>query len=552
MRLSADVAALGTGRRARDFDVVVIGSGYGAGVLAARLSTAPLSIAVLERGRELRAEDFPTHGRALRGETQIHDGAARLGSPLGLFDVRLNPELAVLVGCGLGGTSLINANVSILPSPRVFTDPAWPVALTPAALAPYFARARAMLRPALTPVLYGKALQLQRLAHAVGAPFGSTEVNVNFTPPARPSDQPQCTLCGNCVMGCRYGAKNTLCETYLPVAKRNGVKLFTHCAVRWIERRGDRYVVHYHRVTADGRATAHALGARAVVVGAGALGSTEILLRSAAHGLAVSPRLGERFSGNGDSMALGYDFPDEVDSVGFGPRTRRAPKVGPTISGIVDLRSDDVTRPLHESLIIEEGAFPGAMASLLRYVVQIAATVAGSPTKLPLRLWAAARWRELLDFLGVDPLDGVLNHTQLYFAIGHDGSGGRLVLEDDRVRVRWPGITELPVFEVAERRMRALTESRHGQHVHNPFWHAGKLSRMITAHPLGGCALGDDSDRGVVNDRGQVYDGQGGVHERLFVVDGAIVPTSVGVNPLWTITALAEWIAEHARAQLAA
>jgi len=94
MTLSVDVAALGTGRRTREFDVVVIGSGYGAGVLAARLATTPLSIAVLERGRELTTAEFPSHGRALRRETQIHDGAARLGSPLGMFDIRLNPELA--------------------------------------------------------------------------------------------------------------------------------------------------------------------------------------------------------------------------------------------------------------------------------------------------------------------------------------------------------------------------------------------------------------------------------------------------------------------------
>jgi len=541
MKLSRDAGQLRTGEQ---YDVVVIGSGYGAGVMAARLPRT-LKIVMLERGREFQAKEFPTSSWSVWRETQVRKGDARLGSELGLFDVKIDPEVTTLVGCGLGGTSLINGNVSIKPSARVFEQPEWPAEITLPILEPYYMRARAMLRPSMTPRIFPKAQLLKDSAAKLEKPFSLADITVNF---AKDKPQPGCKECGNCVTGCPHGAKNTLCETYLPVAAERGVEIVTRARVTWIEKRGDHYLVHFERVGNRADPEGHVV-AKAVVVSAGTLGSTEILLRSKDRGLAVSKTLGKRFSCNGDTMALGYNFPREVDAVGFAGKRRGRPEPGPSITSVVDLRRD--TGPLWESMVIEEGSFPSGISGILRYAFELIAAEEWSPSlHVKWRTWLNAAWRELLDLVGVDLDDGALNHSEFYFAVGHDDSAGEMTLADDRLRLRWANNGKLPVYFEADRWLDEITHASGGRFVRNPLWKPDGDSNMLTAHPLGGCPMGRDSDHGVVNARGQVFDGRGGVHERLFVVDGSIIPTSLGVNPLWTISALAERIAEAAGVQL--
>jgi cholesterol oxidase len=537
----------------QSWDVVVVGSGYGAGVLAARLAAEhKLKICVLERGREFEPGTFPDSVLGTKREFQVDSPLGRIGSSLGLFDLRVNDDVSVLVGCGLGGTSLINANVMIRPSREVFEDGAWPRALRdPSVLDAYYERAKKMLAPSTwTRGRLAKLTVLEQMAAKIGASCAPAEINVSQDPYAGDPEngvppRPGCLACGNCITGCNNGAKHNLCMTYLPMAKHHGAKIFTQCEVRYVERAGDEWIVHY-----AANAKERTLRARAVVLGAGALGSTEILLRSAVHGLSVSGRLGARFSGNGDSLAFGYNFPQEVDSVGFGRRHRKDHLVGPSITGIIDFR--DSSQPLAKQFIIEEGAFPGSLRALLRYALELAPLSNESTARVRIGPWLGKRWRELLDLLGIDPLDGMLNHSEIYLVIGHDMigdmPGGRLGLDArDRIRVAWPGAGALPVFALGDQKTKELSHSIGGDQVHNPLWKSKLLgSHLVTVHPLGGCSMADDVEHGVVNDLGQVFHADGETHKGLFVVDGSIVPTSVGVNPLWTISALAERIADAA------
>ena len=141
-RLSSPLSALKP-----HYDVAVVGSGYGAGVAAARLASTGRSVCVLERGREIAVGEFPARLTDMQRETQVSSSAGRIGDPAGLFDVRLGKDVHVAMGCGLGGTSLINANVCLEADPRVFEDPSWPApVLRDGLLAEGLTRARAMLR----------------------------------------------------------------------------------------------------------------------------------------------------------------------------------------------------------------------------------------------------------------------------------------------------------------------------------------------------------------------------------------------------------------------
>lgn len=200
------------------YDVVVVGSGYGGGVAASRLARAGQSVCVIEKGKEFLTGEFPSRLPELRRELQINGSKMRSGSRTGLFDFRLGADIHVLVGCGLGGGSLINAGVALKPDPRVFSDAVWPDEVIRDGLLDIgFGRASAMLRP--TP--YAKAAELTkyRALDAASAAFGDVPVAapvvVSFEDNVNPAgvSQPACTLCGDCCSGCNVGAKNTVAMT---------------------------------------------------------------------------------------------------------------------------------------------------------------------------------------------------------------------------------------------------------------------------------------------------------------------------------------------------
>jgi len=341
--------------------------------------------------------------------------------------------------------------------------------------------------------------------------------------------------CGDCLTGCNYGAKNTVLMNYLPDAKAHGAHIFTGIRASAVMAHAGGWRVRVQ--TEDG--TEREIEAATVVLAAGTLGSTEILLRSRAAGLNLSPALGQHFSGNGDMVALSYNADIPVNAIGLGALdpAGRAP-VGPCSTGIIDVRGG---RPVDEGMIMIDGAAPGAFAKWLPALLSALAATTGEDTDHGLGDAIREKARELESQVA-GAYSGAVHHTQICLVVAHDDAAGEIQLDGDRLNIRWSEVGQQAPFRRADEMMREATRALGGTYIANPVWHELLGRKLMTGHPLGGCALADDARDGVVNHRGQVFSGESGtrVHPGLYVMDGSIVPASLGANPLLTITGLAE------------
>ncbi len=581
------------------FDAIVVGSGYGGSVAASRLARAGFRVCVLERGREYVPGEFPNDLSNLPAHVRVDraDSPTPAGRADALFDIRIGRKMMVLVGNALGGTSQINASVAIRADPAVFRQDAWPdpLRLAQDPLDAWYTLAEEML--GVSPVPEGqlppKYRQLEALLpHVRKRVHCGTAWSKDFAPevrcyPARLAvtfgdfrdaeaargevprrrnrfgvEQSPCVGCGDCVTGCNYWAKNTLTMNYLPDAVRNGAELYTGASVVAVRPRtvsGVDGTTVYFRSTGEGPPAmeedealrrCYELHASVVVLAGGPLGTVEILMRSQAlQFLRVSPRLGKGFSGNGDALAFGFDQDAAVHAVGWGRNSRdpirgvRQP-VGPTITGVIDARAGV---PVREGRLLEDGIVPGAIARLVHEALATTGTLA---QMTECRFKRDGRAHEA-DPLALEP--GALERTQTYLMMGHDDASGELIWKDGRVIVRWPQERPLDAVE----RGYALAECarelgaiplRNPLHQPLPPRTAAFLGGpsldgpAITVHPLGGCAMGNDFQSSVVNHAGAVFNGRQPhtAHRGLYVMDGSVMPTALGVNPLLTITALAE------------
>jgi cholesterol oxidase len=283
--------------------------------------------------------------------------------------------------------------------------------------------------------------------------------------------------------------------------------------------------------------------ARFVVLAAGTLGSTEILMRSRERGLSVSDRLGKGFSTNADAIAFGYNNTVPVNAIGIGagpPPRKDMPRPGPAVTGLIDFRrrQDPADR-----LAIVEASVQSAMAALLPFVLP-AGAMTGTSTQTGLSNAIAELQRTLQSVLQ-GAYTGAVHNTQVFLAVGHDGARGELALKNDQTAITWPEALKNPVYERINATLEKAVAATGGTYVPNPVSNKLLGGNLMTVLPLGGCGMGEDRTRGVVDHKGRVFDADPGraadaVHEGLYVMDGSIVPRSLGVHPLLTITALAE------------
>ena len=541
------------------YDVVIIGSGFGGSIPAMRLARAqqaagkPVSVCVLEKGKRYNLGEFP------RSFTRPKDWFWRKegeGGWKGLVDFRNFHNIGVACASGVGGTSLIYLDVQIEAFDSDFQigvdegKPRWPASIKKwkAELAPYYRMMEQMLHPSPLPEPNLKTRALKAGAAGIGAAdrFQLLDLAIYwgqngsepglFNPdPYHWGGPPQfgCASCGECFIGCNTHSKNTLDLNYLWFAEKAGAEVYSQHKVLAITPQDGGYRIDFKDMRWGFQG---AVLAGKVIVAGGCLGSTELLLR-AKHGFKrdgktwpatlprVSDMLGQYFSGNGDFGAVGFE-------------TRRLinPMDGPTITATVKYAEQLNNR----GFIIEDGGFPDILRANLRQdpggqsasrrLVRFLKRVVGLLTEPPL----AQGIFEQLD------LEAVRDAIP-YLVMGSDAADGEMsVGEDGALQIDWHHPKSMPLWRAIESTLRTLTESPQGLDGNlmlNPTWSAQK--QLITVHPLGGCPMGDDVTRGVVDINGEVFN-----YPNLFVTDASIIPTAVGPNPSKTIGANAERISK--------
>ena len=523
---------------AKDFDSIVIGSGFGGSVMACRLAEkGDAKILVLERGRRWKSEELP---REL-GDDWIYD-VDEPEKQNGWIDLRFMDDMIVAQGAAVGGGSQIYANVSVLAPENVFAN-GWPQDISYQDLLPYYATVGQMLELEQLPdnQLTGRYHKMQQGAEAIGAAdrFRKVDLAVKFDPEwsydlddchdldrskprpnAQGAEQGTCVHCGDCDLGCKVKAKNTLDLNYLYRAEKLGVEVRPLHVVRQIEPiSGGGYRVRWDRIV-DGRLVPGQATADRVVLAAGSLGSTELLLRCRDQYKTLprlSRALGHRWSSNGDFLTPSFHDGEEIN-----------PSAGPTITCIIDF--NDGSRQ-GQNFWIQDGGFPNVLENFFEERLE---KDGGS---------ARARaffdgWRQKVS--KNQPFSTVMP----WFAQGVDAADGRLYLGR---RWYWPWSRKLKLdweIDKSEAVMKAiiethveLAEKTGGDPWVPPTWTV--LRNLATPHPLGGCNMADETSRGVTDHRGQVFGYPG-----LYVVDGAIIPRAIGRNPSRTIAALAERAAD--------
>ena len=507
----------------RTYDAIVIGSGFGGGIAACRLAEAGKRVCVLERGRRFGGDDFPDD--PAEGPSMLwHEKR----NPQGLFDFRMMRDVTVITAAGVGGGSLVYANVQLHAPSEVFAS-GWPAAIDRAELDPWYEMTEAALQPRATPAQppLPKVGAFAAAARHVGREAKPLPIAVHFGEdrehPFSGVPQQGCKNLGRCDLGCPVHAKNTIDITYIAVAEAHGAEVHPLRLASTIEapsRSGGSWTIGYKDL---GEGDDGTVEAPTVVLAAGTLGSSRLLLRNRKRLPNLSPALGQRFSGNGDALGLALDA--------AAPDVRYARnEYGPVMTSKIEYPE--------RNLMVADGGLPANFGVLLeiargvkvirgwrRKLLQLTDALfhlGWSDRSLPPR---AGRVRE--HYPNTDAL--------IFLMIGRDAADGEMRLTPlfKRFDIRWSKAGSEELFQDLARTAHELGEGSNA----DVFYalDAGPLGKFATVHPLGGCPMADDPAAGVVDDLGRVH-GYPGLH----VLDGSIVPTALGVNPSKTIAALAE------------
>ncbi len=526
-----------TGDAARDFDYdfVVVGSGFGGSVSACRLAEKGYSVAVIEMGKRWTTADFPKTTWNLR--RWIWRPGLKL---FGFYNMRPFRHVMILGGHAVGGGSITYANTLLVPPESVWREGSWRgLAAWEREMPAHYAAARRMLGVTENRILGEADLMLKRMAddQGVGDTFHRTDVGVYFGDgtPGVPHPDPyfggegpprsSCIGCGGCMVGCRFNAKNTLDKNYLYFAEKRGAQILAETRVTDVRPRGavdgsgdgsGGYAITTERSTSWLAKRRRTITARHVVLAASALGTMDLLMRMKERGAlpAISDRLGEEVRTNSESI-LGVRFPgkrfdmSKGIAIGSGIHIDRFTH----IEAVRYSRGADAIGLLATMLVAGEGRrrIAAWLWSSIRNPIQ--SLRAG---------WPFGFARQTLILLAMQTVEGALSfrlRRRWYSPFKR-----RLTTEGKRIPTNIPAANTFA--ERAARAFGGLAITSKSEIL---------FDMPMTAHCIGGCAMGADPAHGVIDAQHRVFG-----YRNLYVVDGSAVGANLGVNPSLTITALAE------------
>jgi cholesterol oxidase len=504
--------------------VIVVGSGFGGSTAALRLTEKGYRVAVLESGRRFDEATFPKTSWRLRS----FFWAPRLGL-LGIQRISLLKNVMVLSGSGVGGGSLVYANTLYEPFPSFFTDTQWShITDWRAELAPFYDQAKRMLGVTLNPTMTAADKVMLAVAREMGVAetFVPSPVGVFFGEPGVEVADPYfggagparkgCIECGECMTGCRHGAKNTLLKNYLYLAERGGAEVHPLTTVTGIRPRIDgRYEVTTERPGAWVRRRRRTLVATEVVLAAGTIGTQKLLhsMRDTGQLANLSPRLGELTRSNSEAILGARTFRRDADfTQGVAITSSFHPDAQTHVEPVRYGRGSNVMGLLGTAL-----ADGGGRSRLLTWAREVLRHPVMMARNLSMHRWS----EQTIAALVMQPCDNSLTcyTTPSLF-------GRRLTSRQGHGE---PNPTWIPIgHDVVRRIARRIGGFAAGG------WN-DVFNIPMTAHFLGGAVIGDSPETGVIDPYHRVY-GHAGLH----VVDGAAVSANLGVNPSLTITAQAE------------
>ncbi|MDA2998181.1 MAG: GMC family oxidoreductase [Actinomycetota bacterium] len=509
----------------RDFDVVVIGSGFGGSVAALRLTEKNYKVAILEAGKRFKDKDFPKTSWRLRKFLFM----PRLGLN-GIQRIHVLPDVLVLAGAGVGGGSLVYANTLYKPPASYFEDKQWrDITNWDQELSPWYDQASRMLGVAQNPYFSASDKAMKQVADQMGvghtfklAPLGvyfGDGVGVKSKDPffgGVGPDRSGCLQCGACMTGCRHNAKNTLPKNYLGLAESAGAKVFPEHTVTKVEQLADGSWVVTARKSSAWFGKKRKFTAANVVIAAGTYNTQKLLHKMKTTGVlpkisdylgklsrtnsealtgSIMPKGGTDFS-KGSAITSSF-FPDDhthVEPVRYGK--------GSNFMGLL------------QTVMTDGEKIRDRRKQWLRQVV--------TKPSLLLKILDVRQWSErtvvALIMQNVDSAISVSSKRGLF--------GFRLTSKNDSLT---PNATYIPAANEVARRVAENNGGIAGGHI------GDLVNAPFTAHFLGGCVIGESVQTGVIDPYHRVYN-----YPTLHIVDGASVTANLGVNPSLTITAQAE------------
>ncbi len=517
------------------YDYVIVGSGFGGSVSAMRLTEKGYSVLILERGKRFEDKDFPKSNWNLPKYLWLP--ALRFH---GIFEMTFMNGLLALHGAGVGGGSLVYGNVLIEPDDRLFAAPSWKhLNDWKTELQPHYATARKMLgvarNPRITPADETCKQIAEALGHGhtfeplpVGVFFG--EENKTVADPFFGGEGPArtgCNFCGGCMVGCRYGAKNTMMKNYLYLAEKKGATVIPEVKVRDIkplhsgQEDGSRFEVHYRSSTS--LVPRHSVArARNVIVAAGTIGTLELLFRcrDVTKSLnRISQTLGNRVRTNSENILGITARKKDVDY-----------SKGIAITSIFS--ADEVTRvePVRYSdgqsfiRVLTAPLIDGANNMFMRFAKTLWEIVRHPWDFLYGKFFSNwARFTTILLVMQTEENLTRIRPGRSFFTFGRKG----LVIQHEKEH-------SADSLSLANDVTRAFAERVDG--ITAAAFTDSLFNFPTTAHLMGGVPFGRDDSEGVIDLDFQVFNYPG-----LYVVDGSVLPANPGVNPSLTITALAEY-----------